>query len=398
MAMTGEKVYYDPYDVDIYADPYDVYRRLRDEAPLYYNDTHDFYAISRYDDVKVAFGDNERLLSGRGVALDQIKQGYQFPPGTLVNEDEPVHRPRRALLARVFTPKRMMALEPQVREYCAKIMEPLMEQGGFDAAKDIGNKVPMRVIGMLLGIPEEDQDALKLKLDAISYQEPGEKWEIDQEAFSGEIFADYIDWRVKNPSDDLMTQLLQAEFEDELGVTRRLTRAEILSYVNIIAAAGNETTGLLIGWSTKLLADHPDQRQKLREDPSLIQNAVEETLRFESSTQAAARYVNEDVELHGEVMPAGSAVLLLTGSANRDEREFDNPDVYDVSRIIKKHFAFSHGIHVCLGAALARLEGRIVIEEMLSRFPDWQVDHAGLDLGTTNVGVRGWRALPVTTR
>jgi cytochrome P450 len=396
MSAPTDQVYYDPYDVDLWADPYRSYKALRDHAPLYYNERYDFFAVSRYEDVRACFADHDRLLSGRGVALDQIKTNYQFPPGTLIYEDEPVHGPRRALLARVFTPKKLTDLEPQTRAYAARCLDQFVGAGSFDFATDIGNKIPMRVIGMMLGIPEEHQDDIKRKLDSILDQKPGEKWEVPEAAFTGEIFADYVDWRVKNPSDDLMTQLVEAEFEDETGTRRRLTRPEVLSYVNILASAGNETTGLLIGWIGKLLGEHPDQRRALIEDPTLIPGAVEESLRFEPSSQAAARYVGCDVEMHGQVMPEGSALMLLIGAANRDERTFTDPDVYNVRRqASKKQFGFSHGIHVCLGAALARLEGRIVIEEVLRRFPDWRVDTAGAEMRPGNVGVRGWDKMPV---
>jgi cytochrome P450 len=395
MTTTLDEVYYDPYDVQIYANPWGVFKRLRDEAPLYYNDRYDFFAISRFEDISTALADHTRLISGRGISLDQIKSEYNLPPGTLVYEDEPIHKARRGLLSRVFTPKAMQALEPQVRDYCTQTLDGLRGADGFDFAHDIGDKIPMRVIGMLLGIPEEHLDEIKRKLDSILDQKPGEEWEIAPDAFSGEIFADYVEWRAKNPTDDLMTKLIESEFVDEHGTTRRLTRTEVLSYINILAAAGNETTGLLIGWMGKLLGDHPDQRRLLVDNPTHIPGAVEETLRYEPSSLAAARYVANDVELHGKVIPAGSALLLLFGSANRDERVFTDPDVYDVRRPITRHFSFSQGIHVCLGAALARLEARIVLEEVLKRFPGWQVDHEAAQFSTTNVGVRGWRSLPV---
>ena len=210
------------------------------------------------------------------------------------------------------------------------------------------------------------------------------------------MFADYIDWRAEHPSDDLMTELLQAEFEDETGKVRRLTREEILTYVNVIAGAGNETTGRLIGWTGKVLADHPDQRRQLVEDRSLIPNAIEEILRYEPPAPHVARYVARDVEVHGRTVPEGSVMLLLVGSANRDDRRYPDGDRFDIHRQIDQHLTFGHGIHFCLGAALARLEGRVALDEVLKRFPEWEVDRGGAKLATTST-VRGWETLPVFT-
>jgi cytochrome P450 len=210
-------------------------------------------------------------------------------------------------------------------------------------------------------------------------------------------FAEYIDWRQKHPSDDLMTELLQAEFEDESGVRRRLSREEVLGYVNLLAAAGNETTTRLIGWTGKVLADHPDQRRELVEHRQRIPQAIEEILRFESPSPVNARYVTKDVELYGQRVPAGSVMLLLNGAANRDERQFPDGDRFDVQRKIDHHLAFGYGIHFCLGAALARLEGRVALDEVLKRFPAWEVDRDRAVQARTST-VRGWERLPVLTR
>ena len=208
------------------------------------------------------------------------------------------------------------------------------------------------------------------------------------------MFVEYIEWRAEHPSDDVMTQLLQAEFEDETGTTRQLTRAEILTYVNVIAGAGNETTTRLIGWAGKVLAEHPDQRRELVDDPSLIPNAIEELLRYEPPAPHVGRYVARDVEHHGQVVPAGSAMLFLVGAANRDDRRFPDGDRFDIHREISQHLTFGYGAHYCLGAALARLEGRIALEELLKRFPEWDVDWEGARLASTST-VRGWETLPV---
>jgi cytochrome P450 len=256
--------------------------------------------------------------------------------------------------------------------------------------------MPMRTIGMLLGIPEQDQEALRDAIDDGLRLEEGTmpdtaNYGADLQSSS---FDEYIEWRAQHPSDDLMTELLEAEFEDETGTTRRLTRIEVLNVVNLIAAAGNETTTRLIGWTGKVLADHPDERRKLVEDRTLVTNAIEELLRFEPPSPTQARYVTQDVEHHGEVLPEGSVVLLLNGSGNRDDRKFPDGDRFDVTRKIDHHLAFGYGLHFCLGAALARLEGRVALDEVLQRFPTWDVDWDNAKQARTST-VRGWERLPV---
>jgi cytochrome P450 len=209
-------------------------------------------------------------------------------------------------------------------------------------------------------------------------------------------FSEYIDWRAKHPSDDLMSELLQAEFEDQNRTRRRLTRDEVLSYVRLLASAGNETTTRLIGWTGKVLSDHPDQLRELAQNRELVPNTIEEVLRFESPSPVQARYVTRDVDLYGQVVPEGSTMLLLNGSANRDERKFPDADRFDIHRKIDHHLAFGYGIHFCLGAALARLEGRVALDEVLKRFPAWQVDREHAVQARTST-VRGWESLPVFT-
>jgi len=211
------------------------------------------------------------------------------------------------------------------------------------------------------------------------------------------MYGDYIDWRAKNPSDDLMTDLLNAEFEDETGTVRKLRRDEVLNYVALLSAAGNETTTRLIGWSGKVLAEHPEQRKELAEDRSLIPAAIEELLRFESPSPVQARYITRDVEHYGQTVAAGNVMLLLTASGNRDERVFPDPDRLDIHRNTDHHLAFGYGIHFCLGSHLARLEGRIALEEVLQRFPTWEVDWDNAVQAHTST-VRGWEKLPVVIR
>jgi cytochrome P450 len=399
MTTIEPDVYYDPYDFEIDTDPYPVWKRLRDEQPLYYNDRHGFFALSRFADVDQCSLDWETYISSKGTVLEIIKSGMEMPPGIFIFEDPPIHNIHRRLLSRVFTPRNINALEPKVRQFCANSLDPLVGAGGFDFIEDLGNQMPMRTIGMLLGIPEQDQEAIRDRLDeGLRLTESGAP-NLDTMYNAGESvssFDEYIEWRASHPSDDLMTDLLQAEFEDEAGTVRCLTRSELLNCVNLLAGAGNETTTRLIGWTGKVLAEHPDQRQLLVEDPSLIPNAIEELLRYESPSPVQARYVTTDVEHYGQVVPAGSAMLLLTASANRDERTFADPDRFDVRRTIDRQLAFGFGIHFCLGSALARLEGRVALEEVLKRFPTWEIDWDNALQARTST-VRGWERLPVVT-
>jgi cytochrome P450 len=389
------EAYYDPYDMGIDDDPYPVWKRLRDEAPLYRNEAHDFYALSRWDDVEPALGDYDTYRSGRGTILDIIRIGMDIPPGIILFEDPPLHDVHRRLLTRVFTPRRMTEIEPLVRQFCARALDPLVGADVFDAIEEFGALVPMRTVGFLLGIPEEDQEAIrKFTDDTISIQD-GKPAEHTAESFNGtnDMVADYIDWRAEHPSDDLMTDLLNAEVEED-GVRRRLTRTEAVTYTNVIVGAGNETATRLIGFALQLLAEHPDQRREIAADPSLVQPTIEEVLRFEAPSPVQARYLARDVKIHDTVLSEDSIVLLLNGSANRDERHFENADCFDIHRPAALHLSFGYGLHFCLGAALARLEGRVALEEILRRWPEWDIDYSRASKAHTG-SVRGWASLPL---
>jgi len=394
---TRTDVSYDPYDRHIDADPYPVYHRLRHEAPLYYNEEYDFFAVSRFDDVQQGLIDRETFSSARGSVLEFIKANIEMPPGIVIFEDPPLHDIHRGLLSRVFTPKKMIALEHKVRGFCARVLDPLVGAGRFDFVADLGAQIPMRTIGMLLGVPESDQEEARNLADASLRTDPGKPMDVAVENIGqADFFSDYIDWRTTHPSDDLMSELLFVEFEDETGTTRRLTRDEVLMYVSVVSGAGNETTNRLIGWMGKVLAEHPAQRRDLVEDRSLVNNAIEELLRFEPPTPHVARYVARDIELYDQAVPAGSAMVCLTGSANRDEHKYEDPDRFDIHRNIRQHLTFGYGIHFCLGAALARLEGRVALDEVLTRFPEWDVDWENARRAPTST-VRGWDSLPVVT-
>ena len=388
-------VYYDQYSVEINADPYPVYRRLREEAPIYYNQQHDFFAVSRFEDVEKGLLDAQTYISGKGAVLEVIRAGIDIPPGVIIFEDPPTHTIHRRLLSRAFTPRRVAELEPKIREFCGLSLDPLVGSDRLDFIADFGSQMPMRVISMLLGIPESDQEAVRDQTDANLRTKEGEPMEVSSETFvTGAMFADYIDWRADHPSDDIMTELLNVEFTDETGTVRKLRREELLVYLEVVAGAGNETTTRLIGWTAKVLADHPDQRAELVKDRSLIPNAIEEILRFESPAHHVGRYVTrEDVVVHGETVPAGSVMLFLLASANRDDCRFADGDSFDIRRNEGRHLTFGNGIHLCMGAALARLEGCIALDEVLTRFPEWEIDLRDARLSPTST-VRGWETLP----
>jgi cytochrome P450 len=392
---TDSDVHFDPYDVELITDPYPMFARLRDEAPLYYNAEYDFFALSRYADVTKALVDHATFSSARGAILELIKADLAIPPGMLIFEDPPIHDVHRKLLSRMFTPRRIAALEPMIREFCAQCLDPLVGSGRFDFVADLGAQMPMKVISMLLGIPEDDQEYIRDRGNAQLRTEAGKPMKAAEHGLSvGEQFEAYIDWRAENPSDDIMTELLNVEFADEKGTTRRLTREEILVYLNVVAGAGNETTTRLIGWAGKVLAEHPDQRRDLVQDPGLIPHAIEEVLRYEPPAPHVSRYVTRDVRFYDRTVPEGSVLMMLIGAACRDPRQF-GPDANDfnIHRTARPHLTFSVGTHFCLGSALARLEGRVALEEILKRFPEWEVDMANAMLSPTST-VRGWESMP----
>lgn len=395
----AEDVYYDPYNVELNADPYPTFRRLREESPLYYNAEHDFYAISRFADVDDALVDFQTFSSAKGAILELIKADIEIPSGVVLFEDPPVHDIHRKLLSRMFTPRKINELESKIREFCCRCLDPLIGTDRFDFVADLGAQMPMRVIGMLLGVPEEFQEAARDRANANLRTEAGKPMDTSSEhMMQGDFFGQFIDWRVDHPSDDIMTELLHVEFTDETGTLRRLRRDELLTYVSVVSGAGNETTTRLIGWAGKVLAEHPDQRRELAADPSLIPAAIEELLRYEPPAPQVARYVTRDVEYYGRRVPEGSVMMMLIGAANHDHRQFPpDGDTFDIHRDPRQHLTFSVGTHYCLGSALARLEGRIALEEILKRFPDWEVDLSECTLSPTST-VRGWDTMPAVLR
>lgn len=396
-AVQERELYWDPFDVEIDTNPYETWRRLRDEAPVYRNDRYDFYALSRFADVQSASAEPKRFLSSRGTVLELMGSDLANT-SMIIFMDPPEHDSLRALVSRAFTPRRVSALEDRIRSVCASLLDPYVGSGGFDFVQDFGAQLPSTVISMLLGVPDSDRKEVLHHIDTIFHIEPGVGMVNDISMAAQIWLIEYITAKLTErrakPEDDLFTGLVQAEIPDEHGDMRRLTDLEAAAFGNLLVSAGTETVARLLGWASVVLDQHPDQRAELAADRSLIPNAIEELLRFEAPSPVQGRWTAQPVELHGTVIPAESKVLLITGSAGRDERRYPDADRFDIHRDLGTHVSFGFGIHFCLGAALARLEGRIALEEVLKRFPEWQVDHEKAERLHTST-VRGWKSVPV---
>jgi cytochrome P450 len=304
----------------------------------------------------------------------------------------------RTLVSRAFTPRRVSQLEERVRELCALMLDAQVGAGGFDYLEDFGARLPSMVISSLLGLPEEDQEDVRHMIDGIFHIEPGVGIVNETAMRAGAEVSRYVggvlDQRRSDPRDDLLTALVEAEIVDESGEIRRMTPQETVEFAMLLFVAGTETVGRFLGWAAVVLADHPDQRKELAADPTLIPKAVEELLRYEAPSPVQGRWNTRAVELHGQVIPEGSKVLLLTAAAGRDERVYPDADRFDIHRSGQPHVSFGYGIHFCIGAALARLEGRVALEETLKRFPTWDVDHARAERLHTST-VRGYAKVPI---
>ena len=390
------ELYYDPYDREVDADPHPTWHRMREEAPCYRNDRFDFWALSRFQDVLEASLDGKTYSSARGTVLEML--GKPLPAPSIIFMDPPEHDRLRALVSRAFSPRRIAELEPTIRQIVCDYLDPQVGGEGFDFVADFGAKVPMMVISAMLGVPVEDREQIREWTDQFVHRDPGETDPMERIGpIIGQIaeyFAGYVEERRKRPADDMMTDLLQAELEEGDGGTRRLSDSELIGFIMLLSGAGNETVARLLGFMGATLAGFPDERDKLVARPELIPGAIEELLRFEAPSPVQARTVMRDVEWHGVKVPAGSAILLLTGSAGRDPRQYPDPDRFDVERQVGRHVTFGYGTHFCLGASLARMEGRVAMEEVLARFPRWEVDWERAERVTTST-VRGFAKLPV---
>jgi len=407
---------YDPYDYEIDRDPHAIWKRLRDEAPLYYDERYDFYALSRYDDVVAGLLDWHTYSSARGTVLEVIQPGPITEAeragngdlGMMIFTDPPSHDIARKIVNRSFTPRAVASVEERLRRLCRELLDPLCERGHFDYLGDYAARLPPMVIGQLLGVPESDQEQLGHWVDDFMFYDPDAEtgdtilgvMQFNDRRMAGvgniiNYMNELIAERRREPRDDMISMLLEADVNMPDGSVRHLDASEVTSFFMLLQSAGSETTARLLGWSAVLLARHPDQRQVLLDDPSVIPNAVEELLRYEAPSPIQARLVTRDVEWHGVTVPEGSKLALLNASAGRDEREYPDPDVFDVRRHMERHMTFGYSTHFCLGAALARLEGRVIIEETLARCPSWQVDESQVEMVHTTT-VRGPAKVPVT--
>jgi cytochrome P450 len=393
-----DAVYWDPFDIEIDRDPQQAWRRLRDEAPVYRNDTYDFWALSRFDDVEAAHRDPVTYSSAHGTVLE-IMSSAEMRTEQLIFIDPPEHTALRALVSRAFTPRRVSALEDRIRELSAEFLDPQMDKPSFDYVQDFAARLPAQVIASLLGVPVADRDEVRHHIDLIFHIEPGvgmiNDVSLNAALWLNRYLAEQLKSRRETPVDDMLGDLVRAEITDETGVRRKLTLEESTAFATLLISAGTETVAKLLGWAAVVLDAHPDQRAELAKDPSLIAAAVEELLRYEAPSPVQGRWTTRDVELHGTHIPVDSKVLLLTGSAGRDERKFPDADRFDIHRPIDHHVSFGYGIHFCLGAALARLEGRVGLEETLKRFPEWEVDHEHAVRMHTST-VRGYAQVPIS--
>jgi len=391
------ELYWDPFDVDLDDNPWDVWRRMRDEAPVYRNERHDFWALSRHADVEAAHRDPETFSSARGTVLEMMGPDLSGT-GQMIFLDPPDHTRLRHLVSRAFTPRRVTQIEDRVRQLCGGMLDRVRGASEFDYVQDFGADLPPMVISSLLGLPEEDQERVRHVIDRVFHIEPGVGMINDTSINASFEVASYVakelDKKRMEPEDDLLSGLVAAEIVDDEGVVRRMTPKEAVEFAILLYMAGTETVARFLGWAAVVLDDHPDQRKELVEDFSLIPKAVEEILRFEAPSPVQCRWTTRDVELHDVVIPKESKVVLLTASAGRDERAYSNAGHFDIHRTGPPHVSFGYGIHFCLGAALARVESRIALEETLKRFPQWEVDHSRAERLHTST-VRGYAKVPI---
>jgi cytochrome P450 len=394
----GAPLSWDPLDSQFKDDPHPIWRRLRDQAPVYYNATHDFYALSRFADVDAAHRDPKTFSSAHGTVLELMTpelQGNEM----MIFMDPPEHTKLRRLVSKAFTPRRIALLEEDIRTLCAELLDEQLGDGSFDYVQDFGARVPATVIAALLGVEAGHREEMRELIDGTFtlHPETGMINEVSMGYMARlhEYATAQLVERQRSPRDDMFTDLLNGEIVDDDGELRRLTLQESTMFSLLIASAGTETVARLIGWAGVVLAAHPDQRVELVADPGLIPNTVEELLRYEAPSPVQGRWTTAPVELHGEVIPMDSKVLLITGAAGRDERAFPDADRFDIHRQMDHHVSFGYGVHFCLGAALARLEGRIALEETLRRIPEWSVDlESAVPLHTSTV--RGYTTLPIS--
>jgi len=390
-----------PFAWEFHEDPYPTYRWLRDRAPIYRNDAMRFWALSRFRDVMGAFLDWQTYSSVGGLILEKLDPAHLEMTPMMIFMDPPRHDRLRKLVSRAFTPRRVAALEPFVRDRAARLLAPLARDGGGDFVADFSTPLPMDVIFTLLGVPDADRRQIREWIDLSLARDPGTDAVPPRAIEAGMNALRYWfqlvqDFR-RRRNDGLICSLFDVELETDDGGTTRLTDGEIVGFCSLLGAAGSETTTRLLGFAAVLFARHPDQWTAARAGPDAMAGAVEEVLRWSSPAQYAVRTVTRDVDWYGTTVPTGDRILLLIGAANRDEREYLDPDHFDVGRAIPTQLGFGQGVHYCLGASLARLETRVALEELGRRFPHFVVDEArARRVHMSNV--HGYESLPFACR
>ncbi|CAN5560954.1 cytochrome P450 [soil metagenome] len=399
-ALTGP-VEFDPFSQTYFDNPYDVYRRLRDESPVYHNPHYGFWALSRYHDVAPAIKDFETYSSASGITLEMVlnPDNRLAEAPMIIMMDPPEHTRMRKLVNKAFTPRAVAGLEQMITDTIYSYLHQL-DPVHFDAVADFSDLFPFDVITTMLGVPDEDRAKVRDWLAKPLERKPGEMASSDDAVAgiraAGAYYYGLIQQRRAEPRDDMITRLTAVEVDRDDGTTTRLSDLEITGFVSLLGGAGAETVAKLIGNAIVLFAEHPEQWRLLRAQPDLVPAAVEEILRHQPPAQYDVRTTTREVTLHGCTIPAGSPVLLLLAAATRDERQFDDADTFDITRRHSGHnLAFGYGAHSCLGAALARMEARIALRALLDFLPEYKVDHQGMKR-VMATSVAGWSNVPVT--
>ncbi len=397
--MSTKTVEFDPFSRDFFDDPYDTYADLREHAPCYYSEQYDFYALSRFDDVVNAHRDHATFSSTHGQTYEQLKSGEPAQLGSIISMDPPEHTRYRKLVSRSFTPRSIGNYEGLVREIISGYLDPLMGRRQFDILEEFAAPFPVEIISTILGVPPEDRQQIRHWTDAMLHREEGSAMGNQAAAEAGMAQGVYLfqlsQQKRAEPANDMLSALIDAEVETEDGELTHLDDAEIAGLGTLLAAAGSETVTKLVGNAMVLFHRHPDQWAMVLDDPGVLATAVEEILRYWAPSQYQGRYSMVDSEWHGVTIPKHKPVFLITGAANRDPRRYDDPDKFDITRDPGLAVGLGHGLHVCLGAALARLESRVAIEEIARRWPAFEVNEEGLRRVQMS-NVAGYSSVPIT--
>ena len=390
---------FNPYSDSFFDDPYDTYRWMRDEAPVYYSERWDFYALTRYEDVVAAHRDWETFSSSYGVTLDALSMRRRFDElKMLIVMDPPEHERLRKLVRQVFTKAAIANLEPLVIDVVTSCADALAGRKDFDIVADFAALFPVEIISSMLGVPAGERQQIRLWTDGFLHREENNPFATESGVADsmamGEYFLELAREKRRNPDDLIISRLVTATCEDETGVTYRLTDDDIATFAVLIAAAGSETVTKLVGNGVVAFHRNPDQWELVHADPTLIPGAIEEMLRLNPPSQYQGRFATRDVALDGGTIPAGSPTLLVTGAATRDPRTYDRPDAFDIRRGGATTLAFGYGSHSCLGAWLARLESRVAFQHLRERWPRFDVDTDGLQRVTMS-NVAGYSHVPV---